>query len=348
MHAANKKHVVIVGSSFAGFTVATELRERIGDRNDVTVISKSDEFLFMPSLAWVAFGLRARDHITFAVGPALAKHDVRFQHSEVRRIDLDRRLVTTRHGHVPYDYLVIATGSKPNYAAIPGLGPRGYTQSIMSLPEAERARKAFDGFLERPGPVVVGSVQGATCHVAAHEFLFAMACDLRARGLADQAPLTFLTGEPSLGHVGAGGFEAAEITEQFLTKLDIGAITGASIRAIGRDEIILADGRRLPFALAMLVPPSLGVDVVRACDRITNASGFVRVNDFCQTDAHPEVFAAGVAAASCTSFPEEMARVVAHNIGAHIRNGSMIGWPSQQRHAAGAPAPRATHGTWAG
>jgi sulfide:quinone oxidoreductase len=294
-----RKRIIIVGSSLAGFTAATELGQALGDSHDVTVISKSDEFLFMPSLVWVPFGLRTREDITFAVGPALEEQGVDFRHSEVIRLDLGRRMIVMRQGHEPYDYLVIATGAKPNYAAIPGLGPRGYTQSVMSLPAAERARTAFEEFLAAPGPVVIGTVQGASCHIAAHEFLFSMTCQLRARGLQSDAPVTYVTAEQSVARFGTGHVRGSvQITERFLEKLGVRALTGASVRMISPGEILLGDGQKLPFAYAMLIPPSLGAGAVRACDEITNGFGFVRVNSFGQTDAYPDVFAAGVAAAA--------------------------------------------------
>jgi sulfide:quinone oxidoreductase len=354
----NRKHVVIVGSSFAGFTAAIELKRRLGDHHDVTVISKSDQFLFMPSLVWVPFGLRAKEDITFAVRPRLEAAGVRFRHDEVTRLDLGGRVITTRNGQERYDYLVLATGSKPNYGAIPGLGPRGYTQSIMSLHEAERARAAFEAFLAAPGPVVVGSVQGASCFTAAYEFLFAMACELRKHGLASQAPLTYVTPEPP--------GSAADIAEQFIEKLDVRRVSCAAVQEISPGAVHLADGRTLPFDYAMLVPPSLGVDVVRACEKITSASGFVRVNGFCQTERYPEVFAAGVAIAAerrggdlapfagpqSGFLAEETGRLVAHNIAAQMGGEEMISRspagiggaldasPDRAKHALHEPAAR--------
>jgi NADH dehydrogenase FAD-containing subunit len=336
-----RKRIIVVGSSFAGFTAAVDLHEQLGAEHDVVVISKSDEFLFMPSLIWVAFGLRSGEDITFAVRPALEKQGVRFQHDEVTRLDLERRVVSTRAGHERYDHLVIATGSKPNYAAIPGLGPRGYTQSIMSLAGAERARTEFEKFCARPGPVVIGSVQGASCHIAAHEFLFSMACQLRSRGLESRAPMTYVTAEPFIQDFGLSHrLKGAEIIERFADKLGIRIITGGSIQQITPTEVVLADGGRLPFAYAMLVPPTLGVAAVRACDRITNAFGFVRVNSFGQTDAYPEVFAAGDAAAGADHLsPEEMATIVAGNIAAQIRGGTMSRLPAARTREAASAGP---------
>lgn len=335
-----RKHIVIVGSSFAGFTAAMELKDKVKDQHDVTVVSKSDRFLFMPSLVWVPFGLRTKDEVTFAVGPPLEKCGVRFRQDDVTRFDLDGQTIVMRNGGSEhYDYLVIATGPKPNYGAVPGLGPRAYTQSIMALPHAEGARTAFERFLKSPGPVVVGAVQGASCFGAAYQFLFNMAQQLRKRGLSDRTPITYVTPEPFLAHFGVVGFgSATKIAESLFEKFEIRAITGAAVQEITPGEIRLADGQKVPFAYAMLVPPFIGVDAVRACEKITNASGFIRVNGFYQTDAYPQVFAAGAAVAldgqGNTPIPcgvsktgylsEEMARVVAHNVVTHIGGEEMV------------------------
>jgi len=95
------------------------------------------------------------------------------------------------------------------------------------------------------------------------------------------------------------------------------------VAEISPRQIRLADGRTLPFAYSMLLPSFLGVDVVRACEKITDAAGFVRVNAFNQTDAHPEVFAAGAAVAAGPPeksgwLAEKMGLRVAKNIAACI------------------------------
>lgn len=356
----SRKKVVVAGSGFAGLTAALELKQRIRDRADVVVVAKTDRFLFSPSLIWIPFGIQAGEDIAFPVGPRLEEAGVEFRQGEVTRLDLDGRAVVTRDGLLPYDYLVIATGARANYAAIPGLGPGRYTQSILSLAEAERARIAFARFQTSPGPVIVGSVQDASCLPAAYEFLFAMACELHRLGLADRAPLTYLTAEPHLARSASSDFHAAgDVIEAFARHLDVRAVTGASVRQITRTDVHLADGQVLPFAYAMLLPSFLGVQVVRACDRITSPCGLVQANEFGHTERYPEVFAAGSAVAashpgSADSFfanpavgtaAERMARAVALNVAARIddepmlpidgtaRGGQCTGCPSW-RHAA--------------
>ncbi|MFO0676997.1 MAG: FAD-dependent oxidoreductase [Polyangiaceae bacterium] len=339
-----RKRIVVIGGSFAGMTAAIELQERLGDRHEVVVLSKEKDFLFMPSLIWVPFGLRQREDIAFPLAPVFAKKGVGFLNVEVTRIDLRERVVHDAGGEkTAYDYLVIATGPKLDYDDVPGLGPRGFTQSIFSWNDAVRAREAFERFVAEPGPVVVGGVQGASCFGAAYEFLFNMAHQLKKRDLHTRAPLTYVTAEPFLAHFGIGGFgNGTAMTEAFFRHLGIDAVTNAKVREFTKDEVHLEDGRRLPFKYAMFAPRFLGVDPVRALTEITTPTGFVKVNDHYQTTTHPEVFAAGVAVQvdppHATPVPcgvpktgylsEEMARAVAHNVAASIRGERMISLPA--------------------
>jgi sulfide:quinone oxidoreductase len=338
------KRVVVLGSNFAGLTAAITLKEKLGKEIDVTVISASDKFIFMPSLIWVPFGLREIEDFTFPVAPVLEKAGVNFVHSVAVKINLKGQQVmhtlNDQHGERPYDYLLIATGPKLNYSAIPGLGPRdGHTQSIFSPTDAFKARDAFEAFLTDPGPVVIGAVQGASCFGAAYEFLFNMAHQLRKRKLEDKVQLTYVTAEPYLGHFGIGGFgKARQLCEYFFKHLNIRGETNVAVKEIVPGEVRAIDGKKWPFKYAMLAPSFLGVDVVRECEEIVTASGFVEVEDTYQTKKYPNVYAAGVAAnvappektpVACgvpkTGYlSEEMARIVAHNIVADIQGEPLV------------------------
>ena len=95
-----------------------------------------------------------------------------------------------------------------------------------------------------------------------------------------------------------------------------------------RDRALIGDAPRLPFRYAMLMPPLVGVDVVRRCTDIVDERGFVRVDATYRTIAHPEVFAAGAAvsleSSTTTATPcgvpktghaaEAMGRIVAQNV----------------------------------
>ena len=84
---------------------------------------------------------------------------------------------------------MIATGPANNWSAVAGLGPyEGHTQPIFGIDDAERTALAFQEFLNEPGPVVIGAVQGASCFGAAYEFLFNFSYQLKRHGIKRQVP----------------------------------------------------------------------------------------------------------------------------------------------------------------
>lgn len=328
-----KKKILVLGSSFAGFTAAIELKKR-APHHDVVVVSKSREFLFMPSLIWVPFGLRKREDITFDVAPIFEKKGIRFVEAAVTKIDPVGQFVTHGRGDESYDYLVVATGPELDYAAIPGFAPEhGFVESIFGFESAERAGRAFDALKKDPGPVVIGGAPGTGCFGAAYEFLFNMAYQLKKAGLTEKAPLTYVTAEPFLAHFGIGGFgNGTKLTEMFMKRSSVSAIVDVAVKEFRKGEVVLDDGRVVPFKLAMFAPAFRGVAPVRALTEITDARGFVKVDDTYRTAKYPNVYAAGIAVAVAPPGPtripcgvpktgyasEEMAKIAVHNILADI------------------------------
>jgi NADH dehydrogenase FAD-containing subunit len=233
---------------------------------------------------------------------------------------------------------VVGTGPKVFFDAVPGLGPTrngtvGFTHSICTYDHAEDARKAWEDFLKNPGPVVVGAVQGAACFGAAYEFVLNLAYQVKKHGLKDRVPITYISAEPYLGHFGIGNFGSAKkLTEMFFEKLGIQWRVNQVVDHVEKNEIVLADGDRLPFAYSMLIPPFRGVEAVTLSPGLGNAAGFIEVEDTYRHKVDPRVFAAGVAVAvkppAETQVPcgvpktgyltEEMAKTAAHNIAAEI------------------------------
>jgi sulfide:quinone oxidoreductase len=338
MSLSSSQRVVVLGSSFAGLTAALELRKRLDDRHEVVVLDPHDVFTFIPSLIWLPFGIRRAEDITFALAPLYERKGIRFVNEAAASVDLDAHTVTTTSGALlGYDKLLVATGPRLAFERIPGLGPAGgFTQSVCTLDHAERARDAWDAFLADPGPVVVGTAQGGSCFGASYEFLFNLHHRIKKAGLADVAPVTFVSAEPYLGHFGLGGVgDSARRVERFLSHLGIEGLPNTVIKEVRDGELELESGRVLPFAYSMIVPPFSGVDAVRRSAGLANEMGFVPVDDRYRHPEQPDVYAAGVAVAIAPPEPtqvpagvpktgqmsEAMAKVAAHNIVADITGG---------------------------
>jgi sulfide:quinone oxidoreductase len=273
--------VLVLGGNFAGLTAALTLKHELDQDVDLRVISKSDQFLFTPSLIWIPFGKRKAKDIVFSLANTFESHGVDFVDAEAIKIMPEAQKVQTTHGEYSYDYLVIATGYLNDFEVVPGLGPDGNAHSITYLDGAVDAAVGWTKLLNDPGPVVVAATQGAACFGAAYEFLFNAAYHLRKAKL--KVPVTYVSAEPFPGHFGIGGLPGGEkLLGMFFKRQGIEGIFDVAIAEVLPDELRLEDNRTLPFKYAMVVPPFTGADVVQA-SALGNPRGFVEVKDTYQT-----------------------------------------------------------------
>ncbi len=295
-----RARIVIVGGSFGGLTAAYELRRRLSpERAEITLLAKDERFSFVPSFPWVAVGRRSLEQISFPLAQPLANKQVAFAQETVTGIDTDAKLVTTTRAEHPYDFLVVATGHRSANEAVPGLGPfDGPGHSPMSAPETQELASAVRALLAGPGPVVVGAAPGASCIGPVYELAFELDHLLRQRSLRHQVPITVLTPEPFLGHMGMGGAGTVrQLLEGALEERDITYHTSVAITGITA-EAVEADGLRpTPSLCSIVIPPLAGVEAVAKSPGLSNPKGFVPVDDHYRHKTADGVYAVGVAVA---------------------------------------------------
>ncbi len=287
--------VAIIGAGLGGLPTAYELRQLLPAEHRVILISEADQFTFIPGLIRVGLDLDPLEDIQLDLHRLAARHRLEFIHGRVSHLDPHRQRLTAGEQTLDYDYAVIATGAHLAFEEMPGLGPHhGYTQSVCTADHALEARRAWRDFLKHPGPLVVGAVPQAGCFGPAYEFLLLAEQQLRLQGLRDQVEITYVTPEPYAGHLGVGGLhQARELTEGLMRQRGIRVIDNAAIAQVEPEAIHLADGRRLPFRYAMILPNFQGVSFVRESG-LGNARGFVPVNDCYQHPEFPSIYALGV------------------------------------------------------
>lgn len=302
--------IVVMGAGLGGMSAAFDIKAAVGDAHAVSVIGDGPYFSFTPSNPWIAVGKRTPDQIRFAVAGPLRARNIGFTDSRVLRVDpRESRLELSDGTSVAYDYLVVATGPSLAFDEVPGLGPAGHTHSVCTTPHAESAFHAYQTFLENPGPIVVGAAQGASCFGPAYETAFILDADLRKRRLRDRVPMTYVTSEPYIGHMGLGGVgDSRGLLEAELRKRHIRRITNARILDVQAGQMhveeVGAQGKAiqdlaLPFAYAVVIPAFTGVEALRGIEGLVNPRGFVLIDKYQRNPAFPNVFAAGV----CVAIP---------------------------------------------
>jgi sulfide:quinone oxidoreductase len=311
-------HIVVLGAGIGGMPAAYELRAALDRSHRITVVNALDYFQFVPSNPWLAVGWREREAITFPIRPYLEKKGIEFVAQRVERIDADGSALQLQDGtRLAYDYLVVTTGPKLAFDEVPGAGPEHHTQSICSVDHAQKAHDAYERFLEQPGPVIIGAMPGASCFGPAYEFAFIFSKDLQRRKLRHQVPITFVTSEPYIGHLGLGGVgDSKSMLESDFRNNDIKWITNAKVTKVeaGRMFVTEVDEQgaarkeyELPFSFSMMLPAFKGVDAVAAVAGLCNPRGFVLVDDHQRSRKYRNIFAAGV----CIAIPPVEATPVA-------------------------------------
>ncbi|WP_019605217.1 NAD(P)/FAD-dependent oxidoreductase [Teredinibacter turnerae] len=331
--------IVVMGGGLGGLPMAYEMQDLARDGDTVTLVSDRDYYHFVPSNPWVAVDWRKRDEITVPLSRPLNKRGIQLKVGKVVKVEAAANQLVLEHGDVvSYDQLVIATGPRLAFEEIPGLGPDGFTQSICHIDHAEVARDKWLEFTANPAPIVVGAVQGASCFGPAYEFAFIMDKDLRKRKIRDRVPMTFVTSEPYIGHLGLDGVgDSKTMLESELRQRHIDWICNAKVEKVenGVMHVLECDEHgqekqrhQLPFGYSMMLPAFTGIDAVREVDGLVNPRGFILIDNHQRNPAHPNIWSVGVAVAIAPKKPtpvptgvpktgfmiESMVTATAHNI----------------------------------
>jgi sulfide:quinone oxidoreductase len=319
---------------------AYELRAELGKEHKITVVNEREYFQFVPSNPWVAVGWRDRESITFDIRPHLERKGIDFIAQRCETIDAKNSRLTLADGsEVDYDYLIIATGPRLVFDEVDGAGPNGgHTHSVCTVDHAEKTYEDYKALLQDPGHVVIGAMPFASCFGPAYEYAFILDADLRKRKMRDRVPMTFVTSEPYIGHLGLGGVgDSKGFLESDLRAHHIQWITNAKVVKVEPGKMFVEQyddsghkikDHELSFKFSMMLPAFKGVECVANVEGLCNPRGFVFVDDHQRNPTYRNIFGAGVCIAippvETTAVPtgapktgymiESMVTAIVHNI----------------------------------
>jgi sulfide:quinone oxidoreductase len=299
---------------------------------------------FNPANHGVAVNALTAQDIGLELALLLTQHSIGFIQRAAVRVDPEQQQIKLEGDvTVDYDFLVIATGPRPAFEEIQGFGPSAHTRSIVQIGDAVEAGKAWLDFVGNPGPIVIGAVQGASNFAAPYEYAMMVDTDLRRRNMRDQVPITYVTSEPYIGHLGVGDDDGdtQAILETVFRDHDISWITNAKVERFEEQCVHVtqldaagqvAQTHQLPFKHCMMMPAYTGVDALRGTEGLVTNRGFVVVDEHQHNPNFPTIYAVGV----CVHVPtttrtpvpmgppkngymiESMVQAAAHNIRAQL------------------------------
>jgi sulfide:quinone oxidoreductase len=281
--------ILVLGGGFGGVVAAEQLAEQLGDDHQITLVSRSRRFVFYPSLVRLAFGKCAIDDVSFDLRHAMLNRRVNFIEAEVARIDRVERRVVIAHGEVqgnlPYDYLVFALGRRLATERITGFYEHAH--HLLDVNKAIKFGRAVDNFHE--GHAVIGECAGARLPVPVYETAFALARQLEERGEREQARITIVS---PISISEQFGVDVGITLKQALDARGIEFRFDFSATTITKNAIQTNNGQSLDFDLLMLLPPFQGSPAASYMG-ITDADGYVKVDDTMRVVGHERIYAVG-------------------------------------------------------
>jgi len=311
--------VLILGGGFGGVVAAERLAEQLGDEHQITLVSRSRQFIFYPALVRLAFGKCRPADVSFDLRQSLLNRKVNFIEAEVARIDPFDRIVTIAHGEVEgklgYDYLIFALGRRLATEQIPGFYEHAH--HLLNVDKAIKFGKAINKLQE--GRVVFGQCPDARLPVPVYESAFALARLLDEKRKRDSVRITVVS--PTTLESELGDLAAAATLKKALDAHQIEFLPDLSITSLTENSAITAAGARINFNLLMLVPPFRGSSAASYMG-ITNDDGYINVDRTMRVAGQERMFAVG----DCVNFdgPKmghmavRQAEVAAMNLAAEI------------------------------
>jgi sulfide:quinone oxidoreductase len=304
------RDLLVLGAGTAGTMVVNKLRPRLpASEWRITIVDRSEEHHYQPGYLFVPFGTYRPEEIVKPRHRLIAR-GVQQVTGEIDRVDTSTKVVVLADGtELPYDQLVIATGTHPTPEETPGLAEpeakdRG-VHSFYTLDDAVALRDAMERF--EGGKLVVNLVDlPIKCPVAPLEFAFLAEAWLRERGLRDRTELTYVTPldgaftKPLAARELGGMFDERGIALEADFMLEHVDLDG--------QQLVSYDEREVPFDLLVTVPLNLGAEYVGRSG-LGDELRHVKVDKHTfLADGHDDVFALGDAA----NLPTSKAGSVAH------------------------------------
>ena len=304
---ANKKNLVVLGAGTAGTMVVNKLRKKLNkDEWNITIVDSSTTHHYQPGFLFLPFGTYSADDI---VKPKrkFIPNGVDFRVAEIEKVMPEENQVLLANGEkLPYDQLVIATGTTPRPDQTEGMDGPQFHDTVHEFYSFEGSKALGEKLKDWPGGKLVIHIteMPIKCPVAPLEFTFLADDFFKQKGIRDKVEITYVT--PLDGAFTKPVASAALGT--MLSDRDVAVEPDFIIERVDDGKIVSYDEREIPFDLLVTVPLNMGADFI-AASGLGDELNYVPVNkqNFL-SDKYDNIFAIGDA----SNIPASKAGSVAH------------------------------------
>jgi NADH dehydrogenase len=292
---------VIAGAGFAGITCARGLKNA---PVDVLLVDRNNYHLFTPLLYQVASALLDPGEVARPVRELIRPlGNAEFRLADVTGVDLERKVLKTDRGELPYDYLVLATGSQSDYFGNASLAKHAFGLKQMGeglalrnrvLSQVEATQWVSDPAQRRmmltfaivgggpTGVEMAGALSELIRHVLQKDYPNLDLGEVRVI-LLEAADSLLATFDPRLREAAKRSLEKKGV--EVMLKAKVAEVTDTSVRLAGGEEINAGTVVWTAGVKASEVGALLGVPLVQQAR--------VPVTTTLQLPGHPVVFVIG-------------------------------------------------------
>jgi NADH dehydrogenase len=251
------KKVLVVGGGFAGYMAAKTLCDFTEERDDVgvLVISRENYFAFWPMVPGIIGSEVAIGNIAQPLRRPLIEAGASFRRAELKGVDFERKIVIADGGReFPYDHLILALGSQPNFFGVPGV--KEHSLALGGLADALRIRNRIIERFEQasldpgelPDPrltfVVIGAgTTGVETAAEIHALVYeALTPDFPNIDMEEVRIFVIEAGQEILGELDPA---LRRVASMELAARGIKVITGVRATEVMADGVKLDDGRMI-------------------------------------------------------------------------------------------------------
>ena len=311
-YADARTKILVVGGGFGGLAVARELARSLGGTDDVGValVDRMNYTTFWPMVPSIIPSNAEVRHVAHSLRRILSPLGVEFFQDEVTRVDFEARRARAGGNDYPYDYLVLAPGSRTTFFSTPGA--EANAMDIKGLPDALRVRNhVIDCFeeAERLGDaapddllsfvVVGGGATGVEAAAEVHDLIFDVLKDDYRNVDFDRVHIVLVNaGDHILHGLDSSLVNAATLR---LATQRIRVVNDAKVKEVRPDAVVISDGSSIPtrttiWAAGIQPPPMVGnLDVEK------DHRGRIIVDRYLRVNGRPGVYGVG----DCTSMQDD-------------------------------------------
>ena len=287
--------ITVAGAGFAAITGVRELRKQLPDA-EITLVAPKPEFVYLPSLIWVPYGMRKGDDLRYKIKFLLDKLNVKYFQGAVTGITADGRTLETDAGEINNDALLIATGGR-YIRKLPGI------ENVITICEGiEAAEKMGERLQAMDGGTIALGFGGNPKEPSAmrggpmFELLFGLETWLNQQGVRDRFRLLFFTPAPKPGKR-LGDKAVAKLLGE-MAKRGIETHLGHKLKSF-ENNVVTTEGGEIPADLILFMPGMTGPAWMQGTPLPVSPGGMIKADALCQVQGMDRVYVAGDAG----SFP---------------------------------------------